>query len=168
MRQLRDTVWQRRGTSWVWDEEARNQICVASEVWSLRQFLRASKSPGNWPDDLPSNGGKTLVVAGLDGSLDLLTPGDAESWLGDAIKPAILSFQDDWGSDGALIFWLPGGHNRVRANTATDEVGWLCHAPHGHQIDLGRILWGQANEYPQEILLRDGGRPAGLFHLRIT
>ena len=51
---------------------------------------------------------------------------------------------------------------------ATDEVNWLCHAPHGHQIDLGRILWGQANEYPQEILLREGGKPAGLFHLRIT
>jgi len=165
MRQLRDPVWQVRGTSWVWDEEARNQICTASEVWSLRQFLRAK---GNWPDDLPSNGGRTLVVAGLDGSLDLLTPGDAEAWLGDAIKPAILSFQDEWGGDGALVFWLPGGHSRVSANTATDEVGWLCHAPHGHQIDLGRILWGQANEYPQEILLRDGGRPAGLFHLRIT
>ena len=165
MRQLRDPVWQVRGTSWVWDEEARNQICAASEVWSLRQFLRAK---GNWPDDLPSNGGRTLVVAGLDGSLDLLTPGDAEAWLGDAIKPAILSFQDEWGSDGALVFWLPGGHNRVRAHPATDEVGWLCHAPHGHQIDLGRILWGQANEYPQEILLRDSGRPAGLFHLRIT
>ena len=71
MRQLLDTVWQRRGASWVWDEEARNQICAASEVWSLRQFLRAV---GNWPDDLPSNRGKTLVVAGLDGSLDLLTP----------------------------------------------------------------------------------------------
>jgi hypothetical protein len=165
MRQLRDPVWQVRGTSWVWDEEARNQICAANEVWSLRQFLRAK---GSWPDDLPSNGGRTLVVAGLDGSLDLLTPGDAEAWLGDAIKPAILSFQDEWGSDGALVFWLPGAHSRVRANTATDEVGWLCHAPHGHQIDLGRILWGQANEYPQEILLRDGGRPAGLFHLRIT
>lgn len=165
MRQLRDPVWQVRGTSWVWDEEARNQICAASEVWSLRQFLRAK---GGWPDDLPSNGGRTLVVAGLDGSLDLLTPGDAEAWLGDAIKPAILSFQDDWGSDGALVFWLPGGQNRVRAHPATDEVGWLCHAPHGHQIDLGRILWGQANEYPQEILLREGAKPAGLFHLRIT
>jgi hypothetical protein len=165
MRQLRDTVWQRRGTSWVWDEEARNQICAASEVWSLRQFLRAK---GNWPDDLPSNGGKTLVVAGLDGSLDLLTPPDAEAWLGDAIKPAILSFQDEYEGDAALAFWLPGGHNRVRTHPATDEVGWLCHTPHGHQIDLGRILWGQANEYPQEILLRDGGRAAGLFHLRIT
>jgi len=165
MRQIVDTVWQRRGTSWVWDEEARNHICAASEVWSLRQFLRAR---GGWPDDLPSNSGRTLVVAGLDGSLDLLTPNDAEAWLDDAIKPAILSFQDNWGSDGALVFWLPGGHNRVRVNPATDEVNWLCHAPHGHQIHFGRILWGQANEYPQQILLRDGGKPAGLFHLRIT
>jgi len=165
MRQLLDTVWQRRGASWVWDEEARNQICAASEVWSLRQFLRAV---GNWPDDLPSNGGKTLVVAGLDGSLDLLTRADAEAWLGDAIKPAILSFQDEYEGDAALAFWLPGGQNRIRAQAATDEVSWLCHAPHGHHIDFGRILWGQANEYPQEILLHDGGRPAGLFHLRIT
>ena len=165
MRQLRDPVWQVRGTSWVWDEEARNQICAASEVWSLRQFLRAK---GSWPDDLPSNGGRTLVVAGLDGSLDLLTPTDAEAWLGDAIKPAILSFQDEYEGEAALAFWLPGGHNRIRAHAATDEVGWLCHAPHGHQIDLGRILWGQANEYPQEILLRNGGRPVGLFHSRIT
>lgn len=165
MRQLLDTVWQRRGTSWIWDEEARNQICAASEVWSLRQFLR---SVGNWPDDLPSNGSKALVVAGLDGSLDLLTPTDAEAWLADAIKPAVLSFQDEYQGDAALMFWLPGGQNRIKAHAATDEIVWLCHTPHGHQIDFGRILWGQANEYPQEILLRDGGKPAGLFHLRIT
>ncbi|GHT97601.1 hypothetical protein FACS1894154_01330 [Betaproteobacteria bacterium] len=168
MRQLLDTVWQRRGTSWVWDEEARNQICAASEVWSLRQFLRAASVPGDWPDDLPSNGSKTLVVAGLDGSLDLLKPTDAEAWLADAIKPAILSFQDEYQGDAALVFWLPGGHSRIKVQAATDEVGWLCHTPHGHQLDFGRVLWGQANEYPQEILLRDGSKPAGLFHLRIT
>jgi len=165
MKQLLDTVWQRRGTSWVWDEEARNHICVASEVWSLRQFLRAVS---NWPAELPSNGGKTLVVAGLDGSLDLLTSTDAETWLSDAIKPAVLSFQDEYEGDAALAFWLPGGHNRIRAHATTDDVHWLCHAPHGHQIDFGRILWGQANEYPQEILLHPGGKPAGLFHLRIS
>ena len=165
MKQLLDTVWQRRGTSWVWDEEARNEICAASEVWSLRRFLRAVP---NWPDDLPSNGSKTLVVAGLDGSLDLLTPTDAETWLGEAIKPAILSFQDSYQGDAALVFWLPGGNNRIKVQSATDEVGWLCHAPHRHQIDFGRILWGQANEYPQEILLREGVKHAGLFHLRIT
>lgn len=165
MRQLLDTVWQRRGTSWVWDEEARNQICAASEVWSLRQFLRAV---AHWPDDLPSNGDQTLVVAGLDGSLDLLTPGDAETWLGDVIKPAVLSFQDKYQGDAALVFWLPTGHTRIKVQPSTDAVNWLCHTPHGHQLDFGRILWGEANEYPQEILLRDGGRFAGLFHLRIT
>jgi hypothetical protein len=35
-------------------------------------------------------------------------------------------------------------------------------------IDFGRVLWGEAHEYPQEIVLRAGGKPAGLFHLRIT
>jgi hypothetical protein len=45
----------------------------------------------------------------------------------------------------------------------------LCEAPHrGSQLDFGRLLWGEANEYPQEILLREGAKAAGLFHLRIT
>jgi hypothetical protein len=166
MRQLLDTVWQRRGTSWLWDEEARNQVCTAGDVWSLRQFLRAV---GNWPDDLPSNGSKTLVVAGLDGSLDLLSPNDAETWLGDVIKPAVLKFQDEYQGDAALVFWLPTGHSRLKVQASTDAVNWLCAAPYAQsQLDFGRILWGEANEYPQEILLRDGGKPAGLFHLRIT
>src|SRR5688572_5982333 len=101
MRQLLDTVWQRRGTSWIWDEEARNQVCTASEVWSLRQFLQAV---GNWSNDLPSNANQTLVVAGLDGCLDLLSPQDAETWLSEAIKTAILSFQDAYDGEAALIF----------------------------------------------------------------
>lgn len=166
MRQLLDTVWQRRGTSWIWDEEARNQVCMPSEVWSLRQFLRAA---GDWPDDLPSNGGSTLVVAGLDGSLDLLSPSDAEGWLGDTMKPAVLSFQDAYAGEAALVFWLPAGHSRIKVQPTTDAVSWICAAPHGHsQLEFGRVLWGQANEYPQEILLRQTSNPAGLFHLRIT
>lgn len=166
MKQLLDTVWQRRGTSWIWDEEARNQVCVASEVWSLRQFLQAV---GNWPDDLPSNGNNTLVVAGLEGSLDLLTPVDAETWLGDAVKQAILSFQDAYDGQAALIFWLPSGQGRIKFHPATDSIEWRCAAPHGERLlAFGRILWGEANEYPQEILLREGSKPAGLFHLRIT
>lgn len=166
MRQVLDTVWQRRGTSWIWDEEARNQVCSAAEVWSLRQLLQAV---GNWPDDLPSNGSRTLVVAGLEGGLDLLAPEDAESWLGDAVKAAILSFQDAYGGEAALIFWLPLGQSRLKVQTASDAVAWVCEAPHrGSHLDFGRILWGEANEYPQEILLREGSKPAGLFHLRIT
>ena len=76
MRQVLDTVWQRRGTSWLWDEEARNTVCAAGEVWSLRQLLQAATpSAQGWPDDLPSNGGQTLVVAGL----ELLKPPSVKS-----------------------------------------------------------------------------------------
>lgn len=166
MKQLLDTVWQRRGTSWIWDEEARNQVCASGEVWSLRQFLQAA---GHWPDDLPSNGNNTLVVAGLDGGLDLLTPEDAETWLGDGVKDAILSFQSFYEGEASLIFWLPSGLGRLKLNPATDSVEWRCAAPHSDRLlAFGRILWGEANEYPQEILLREGTKPAGLFHLRIT
>jgi hypothetical protein len=170
MRPLRDTVWQRRGTSWLWDEEARNTVCAAGEVWSLRQFLQAAVSTGaGWPDDLPSNDNQTLVVAGLEGSLDVLAPEQGEIWLGETIKPAILSFQDAYAGEAALIFWLPKGQHRLHTNPATDAVSWLCEAPHrGNQLDFGRLLWGEANEYPQEIVLRDGAKAAGLFHLRIT
>ncbi|MBF0256178.1 MAG: hypothetical protein HQL47_06905 [Gammaproteobacteria bacterium] len=171
MRQLLDSVWQRHGTSWIWDEEARNQVCTAAEVWSLRQFLQAAdpKGPG-WPDDLPSNTNCTLVVAGLEGSLDLLAPDQAEVWLVDQIKRAILAFQDEWGGEGALIFWLPKGHNRLHVNPATDALSWLCGAPYrGQQLDFGRLLWGgEATDYPQEILLQVDAKPSGLFHLRIT
>ena len=166
MRRNLDTVWQRRGTSWLWDAEALAQVSIASEVWSLRQFVQAS---GHWPDDLPSNDSNTLVVAGLDGCLDLLTPADAEGWLASQMKDAILSFQAFYDGQAALIFWLPTGAGRITVNPATDAVSWRCALPNADEhIDFGRVLWGEAHEYPQEILLRDGGKPAGLFHLRIT
>ena len=166
MRQTLDTVWERRGISWIWDAEALNRVAKAQEVWSLRQFLGAV---GKWSEDLPSNNGKTLVVGGLEASIDLLAPAEAERWLADDIKEAVLSFQDFWASDAALVFWLPGATGRIAINPANDAVAWRCAAPHsGSAVDFGRILWGEAHEYPQEIMLRAGARPAGLFHLRIT
>lgn len=166
MKHTLDTVWQRRGVSWVWDEHARNQVCTASEVWSLRRLLL---SAGKWPDDLPSNHNNTLVVAGLEGALDFLKPHDAESWLADDLKDAILSFQAYYEGDAALIFWLPGGHGRIKVQAASDAVLWRCGAPHGDStLDFGRVLWGEAREYPQEILLAQAAKAAGLFHLRIT
>lgn len=166
MKQFLDSVWQRRGTSWIWDSEARSQICQAHEVWSLRQFLNAT---GKWPEQLPSNHGKTLVIAGLDGCLDLLSPDDAGTWLAEEIKKAVLSFQDFWEGEAALVFWLPCGAGRFAVNPATDEVSWRCSAPNTtSQVDFGRILWGGAHEYPQHIVLRAGEKPVGFFHLRIT
>lgn len=166
MRQILDTVWQRRGVSWVWDEAALAEVALASEVISLRDLIQ---SQIDWPEDLPSKDGNSMVVSGLDAVLDLLTPQDAENWLGGKLKSAILSFQDAYSGEAALIFFLPGGHRRLTVDAATDAVRWRCSAPNGEQsLDFGRLLWGEAREYPQEILLAQGGKPVGLFHLRIT
>lgn len=166
MKQLLDTVWQRRGISWIWDDAAFNRVGKTGEVLSLRQFFRSER---HWPDDPPSNNGRTMLVAGLDAYLDLLSPDEADTWLADEFKHAILAFQDHYQGDVALVFWLPNGDRRIRVGTSSDAVVWQCGAPHGdRQIDFGRLLWGEAREYPQEILLLPGGKPAGLFHLRIT
>lgn len=166
MKQLLDTVWQRRGISWIWDDAALGAIARPAEVFSLRQLMRAV---GQWPDDLPSNDGDTLVVAGLDGCLDLLSPADAEDWLGNELKDAVLAFQSHYQGETALVFWLPGGTRRISINVATDAVYWRCAAPYGgQQLDFGRVLWGESGEYPQEILLTPDAKPVGLFHLRIT
>ncbi len=167
MKQLLDTVWRRRGVSWIWDDEALSSVAKPSEVFNLRQLVRASKS---WPEDLPSNNGDALFVAGLDACLDLLSPADAEDWLGNALKSSILSFQDAYSGDAAaLIFWLPKGDRRIHTEMATDAVRWHCGGRFTSQhVEFGRILWGEAREYPQEIVIADKGKPVGLFHLRIT
>lgn len=159
-------MWQRRGVSWIWDAEALNQVAVPSEAVSLRQFLRLV---GNWSEELPSNKANSLLVAGLDGGLDLLSPVDAEKWLGESFKQAVLSFQDNYQGLAALIFWMPEGQRRFKIQTASDAVIWRCAHPHqDEQLDFSRVLWGEAGEYAQEILLPGSSKSAGLFHLRIT
>lgn len=166
MKQMRDTVWQRRGISWVWEPEALSAVSKPLEVVSLRQWLRMQR---NWEDELPSSNGKAVVVAGLDGALDLLAPDDGEAWLGAQVKETILSFQDFYDSDAALIFWLPEGRRRLKVQTGNDVVLWQCAAPNAsRKLEFGRILWGEAREYPQELMLSGAALPAGLFHLRIT
>ena len=166
MKQLSDTGWQRRGISWLWNADALANVVQPNQVWSMRQFLQAV---GHWPDQLPGMSGSAVAVAGLDGCLDLLAPPDAEAWLSGDIKEAILSFQDEYQGDGALVFWLPGGRKRLHTNPASDDVTWRCSAPHsGQQLDFGRLLWGAATEYPRELLMAGISDPVGLFHLRIT
>ena len=166
MKTLLDTVWQRRGTTWLWDEAALPTLGTAGQAWSLRRMLRTASQ---WPDELPGKDGQAVVVAGLDTALDSLLPADAEAWLAEVLKPAVLSFQQHFGGGGALVFWLPTGRGRIKVNAASDAVTWACPPPHQAQsLAFGRILWGAAGEYPQELVLQPSGRPAGLYHARIT
>lgn len=173
MKLLPGDSWKRRGASLLWDGATLSQLAQPEDVASIRQFFALV---GHWPEALPSNNGKTLVVAGLEGCLDLLSPEDAESWLESELRPAMLSFQSEYDLDGALVFWLPTGKPRIRMNRATEAYSWLCAAPHSDQhLDLGRILWAGAEADVARIIGPsctnpdpDGLAWIGLHHPRLS
>lgn len=173
MKILQGDVWKRRGVSLLWSGDALSAITSPERVATIRQFFSLV---GRWPSDLPSIGGSTLVVAGLEGCLDLLPPAEAEDWLKAELLPAILAFQDEYSLEAALVFWLPTGRNRVRMNRATEAYSWVCSAPHsGEHLDLGRFLWAGAEADVSRIMDPGSATPdpdgpawVGLHHPRLS
>lgn len=173
MRLVHDNSWCRRGLSLLWGATPLSDIAKPSEILSIRAFFDAARK---WPDELPSNGGRSLVVAGVEGCVDILPPEDAETWLEEELRPRILAFQEEYEGQAALILWLPGGRNRVRMTRATETYHWHCALPWANQtIPLGRILWSGAENDVGRILdprekNQDADGPAwvGLHHPRIS
>ena len=142
MKQMTTDGWTRRGISLLWDANALADLANPEEVITIRELVALR---GQWPEDLPSNHGNTLVVAGLEGCLDVLSPDDGAEWLAAEAKDAILAFQDAYGLDAALVWWLPGGRSRIEINPASEEMLWRCVSPNqAHVLEIGRILFSGA------------------------
>ncbi len=173
MRTLNDMSWTRRGFSLLWDANALSRIARPSQVVSMRQFFTMQE---NWPQDLPASDGDALVVAGLEGCLDILSHDDAITWMESDLKACILSFQDEYEGDTALIFWLPAGRKRIQMQMAAETYTWKCAAPKGDRtIQIGQSLWAGAEREVSRILLSEQPEPdpdgpawIGLFHPRIS
>jgi hypothetical protein len=80
--------WARRGVTLLWGAEELRDIASAAEVRPLRSLF-AGRS--DWPEQLPSNAGRALVAAGLEATLDCLSPADAEQWLEQDLRDLILA-----------------------------------------------------------------------------
>jgi hypothetical protein len=173
MKTLHEDSWKRRGISLLWDSSALELLSSSQDAASIRQLYALV---GHWPEDLPSNNGNSLIVAGLEACLDLLSPKDAEQWLENDLRSVILSFQSFYNSNAALIFWLPSGRQRIQMNRASETYTWVCAAPHNHQsVELGRILWAGAEADAARILNSkntnvdpDGSAWIGLHHARLS
>lgn len=166
--------WSKRGFSILWGTSALAQIARLDEVVSVRGLLALAQS---WPEVLPSGGGRTLVVAGIEGCLDAFAPSDAMRWLEEDLKARILGFQEHYEGGTGLVLWIPGGKPpRITMDPAKESYSWACAAPHGDSpLPLGRILWGGAENDVRRILdpanaNQDPDGPAwiGLHHPRIS
>jgi hypothetical protein len=173
MKSIRQQSWMRRGFSLLWEPHVLSQIIEPRAVLSLREFFALRKA---WPEDLPGRQGDALVVAGLEGCLDSLAESDAETWLETDLKAAVLSFQEHYEAQAALIFWLPSGRTRLGMVRATEEYFWRTAAGRDEaRIPIGRCLWGGAEADVERILVSeekdpdfDGEAYVGLHHPRIS
>ena len=164
--------WPKRGFALLWEINSLVEIVKPAEVLSLRQFFAMVD---NWPEDLPAAGGDALVVAGLEGCLDVLDAADAERWIEADLKDAILSFQDRYQSQAGLIFWLPSGRQRISMKGATEQYYWKHRSSGADGLPLGRLLFSGAECEVERLL--DAEDPAadydskhwiGLHHPRIS
>ncbi len=169
-----DDTWTRSGISLLWDTSSLSKIAKATEILSMRQFFQMAGS--GWPQDLPCSGGSALVVAGLDACLDALSPEEAVEWLEQELYQVLLSFQEEYERQAALIFWLPEAVSRLEYQTSEETYLWRCAGEYKEsRIALSRGLWNGAEKDVRRILCRDHRQPAsksdgwtGLYHPRIS
>lgn len=169
MKPTRNDAWARRGCSLLWSPATLGTIAEPADVVSLRGFFGLARA---WPEELPCSGGRALVVAGLEGCLDVLSPDDAVSWMELDLKGRILAFQDEYQGDAALLFWLPSGRTRLHQSLASGDYSWAGHG--GSELPLGRLLWAGAQADAERIQIGsrtsdpDGDSWVGLYHPRIS
>ena len=168
-----DQSWTRRGLSILWAAEALSRIAQPHQVVSVRQLVALSRA---WPEDLPGVDGNAVVVAGVDGCLDALSPEEATQWLEEDLRRIIVDFQDRYENQAALILWVPDGRRRIAMQRSTEQYEWNCSGSDlGKTVSLGRCLWAGADSDVRRILdLRelnqdpDGPAWIGLNHPRIS
>ncbi len=173
MRTIRQRSWLRRGFSLLWEPRILPEVISPGAVLSIREFfaLRAK-----WPDELPGSAGDALVVAGIDGCLDALSEADALTWVETDLKGAVLSFQEHYEGQAALIMWIASGRSRIGMDLADEEYFWRTSPGRSvGRLPLGRCLWGGAETDVARILVSDEKDPdfdgeayVGLHHPRIS
>src|SRR5665213_672974 len=107
----RQGAWKRQGFSLLWDPRALAEVVPPSAVCSIREMFSLRMQ---WPERLPGSNGDALVVAGLDGCLDALSEQDAIAWLETDVKGTVLSFQEHYQGQAALVLWVASGRSRIR------------------------------------------------------
>jgi hypothetical protein len=150
MRQIDDDAWRRRGFALLWCPAALGDLCRStSEIISIRELFKTEKK---WPETLPSNDGTALVVTGLEGCIDRISPSDAEAWIETDLRPILLRFQREY-DDAALIFWMPTGEKRVDEVAIDDTISWKYEAPFRNiRFPLALALFGGAHKDARKIM----------------
>lgn len=131
---ISNTVWQRRGSSVIFDQKSMGRFIREEAVISLRQALF-------WINGLPSAppvSGRTILISGLETLIETLPPDEAEDFLTRRVRPLIIQIQNSWTDCGVLFGF--SAHEKAFEETALEEEV-LFRRRDRHIIRLSESLW---------------------------
>jgi hypothetical protein len=151
---ISNSVWQRKGSCVIFDQESLGPFIAAGALVSLRTFL-------GWRSQLPAAPpvpGKTVMVSGLETVLETLTPDDADIFLAQRIRPIIIELQNRW-TDAGIVFGFTSHHKAFKETSLEEEVLFLRRDQ--KTIRLTEGLWDGSATINMKRLIREGAEPSG-------
>ncbi len=134
MENISNTVWQRKGSSVIFDQDSLGEFIAEGAVISLRQAL-------TWLKGLPLTPpvpGRTILISGLETVLETLLPVEADEFLVKRIRPLLLELQAHW-TDFGIVFGFSSHEKAFTETVLEEEVLFRRHDR--KEIRLSQGLW---------------------------
>lgn len=115
MDKISSSSWMRKGSSIVFDQKSLGGFIASGDIVSLQDAL-------GWFDQTPSSPpvkGKTILIIGLDTTIETFEPSDADEFLINRIRPLIIKLQNLW-TDYGVVFGF-ASHAKAFEETAIEE-----------------------------------------------
>ncbi len=149
MEKLSNTVWQRKGSSVIFEQDSLGEFIAGGAVISLRQAL-------DWLKGLPSKPpvlGRTILISGLETVLETLPPDEANEFLVQRIRPFLIELQTHW-TDFGIVFGFSSHEKAFTETVLEEEVLFRRHDR--KEIRLSEGLWdGSATMNMQRVVCED-------------
>jgi len=152
MEKISSSVWQRKGSSIVFDKKSLGGLISGGPIISLREALGWSKGiPA-----VPPIAGRTILLSGLETILEVMDPADAEDFLTRRIRPLLISLQNRW-TDCGVVFGF-SSHARAFEETSFDEEV-LFRRRDRKTVRLSKGLWDGSTALNMRRVVREGDKP---------
>jgi len=151
MEEISSTVWQRKGSSIVFDKKSLGGLISAGAVVSLREAL-------SWSNEIPANppvSGRTILVSGLEAIIETMEPQGAEDFLMRRIRPFLITLQNQWAECGVVFGF--SSHSKAFEETPLDEEV-LFRRRDRKVVRLSKGLWDGSAALNMKRIVREGER----------
>lgn len=133
MDNISTTVWQRKGSSVVFDQQSLGKFISEGAMISLRQVL-------GWKNNIPSVppvSGKTILICGLETVIETMPWNEVENFLAGRIRPILIELQSRWTECG-IVFGF-SSHEKAFEEVSLDEEVHFNHDK--KSIRLSEGIW---------------------------